>query len=132
MANPTAVDFLLEGKDIQNKAGRPIRSAGTEERHFREFFGTGPFVVSQLWNLLAQKDFIPPKGEIRHLLWTLHFLKAYPKQAAVCSTVGGSAGAIDPKTLRKYMWQAFICAVANLEPALVRKNDSVFMFFEFN
>ena len=128
MANPTAVDFLLKGKDIQNKAGRPIRSAGTEERHFREFFGTGPFVVSQLWNLLAQNDFIPPGGELRHLLWTLHFLKAYPKQAAVCSTVGGSAGAIDPKTLRKYMWP-FIRAVTDLEPAVVRKNDSVLYVF---
>ena len=73
---------------------------------------------------MAQKDFIPPKGETRHLLWTLHFLKAYPKQAAVCSTVGGSAGAIDPKTLRKYMWP-FIRAVADLEPDVVSKNDSV-------
>ena len=55
-------------------------------------------------------------------------LKAYPKQAAVCSTVGGSAGAIDPKTLRKYMWP-FIRAVANFEPAVVRNNGSVLYIF---
>jgi hypothetical protein len=55
MANSTAVDFLLAGKDIQNKVGQPIGSTGTEDRHFCEFFGTGPFVVSQLWNLLAEK-----------------------------------------------------------------------------
>ena len=124
MTDPTATDFLLAGKDIQNKAGRPIGSAGTEDRHFQEFFGAGPFVVSQLWNLLARSDLIPPEGELAHLLWTLHFLKAYPKQATVCSTVGGSAGAIDPKTLRKYMWP-FIRAVADLEPDVVSKNDSV-------
>ena len=128
MTNPTAADFLLAGKDIQNKAGRPIGSAGTEDRHFREFFRAGPFVVSQLWNLLAHNNFIPLEGEMKHLLWMLHFLKAYPKQAAVCSTVGGSAGAINPKTLQKYMWP-FIRAVANFEPAVVRNNDSVLYIF---
>jgi hypothetical protein len=61
---------------------------------------------------------------MKYLLWTLHFLKAYPKQAAVCSAVGGSAGAIDPNTLRKYVWP-FIRAVADFEPAVVRNNDSV-------
>jgi hypothetical protein len=101
---------------------------GTEDRHFREFFGTGPFVVSQLWNLLAHNNLIPPEGEMKHLLWMLHFLKAYLKQAAVCSTVGGSAGAIGPKTLQKYMWP-FIRAVANFEPAVVRNNDSVSYIF---
>jgi hypothetical protein len=126
MTNPTAADFFLAGKDIQNKADRPIGSAGTEDRHFREFFGKGLFVVSQLWNLLAHNDFIPPEGDMKHLLWTLHFLKAYPKQAAICLTVGGSAGAIDPKMLQKYMWP-FIRAVADFEPAVVRNNDSVFL-----
>ena len=75
MTNPTATDFLLEGKDIQKKAGRPIGSAGTEDRHFRELFGAGPFVVSQLRNVLARQDLIPPKaeGEWSHLLWTSLF-----------------------------------------------------------
>jgi hypothetical protein len=67
---------------------------------------------------MADHDVIPPEGEIKHLLWTLHFFKAYPRQATVCSMVGGSTGAFDPKTLRKYMWP-FICAVADLEPAVV-------------
>ena len=131
MTDPTAVDFLLVGKDIQNKAGRPIGSAGTEDRHFREFFGAGPFVVAILWNMMAYQDFIPPLGEIKHLLWTLHFLKAYPRQATVCSTVGGSSGAIDPKTFRKYMWP-FIHAVADLQPAVVSTTCSVFLSFKSN
>ncbi len=116
-----ARDFLLEGKHIQNKAGWPIGSAGTEDCHFREFFGMGPFVVAKLWILMAEHDVIPPEEEIKHLLWTLHFLKAYPRQAAVCSMVGGSTGVIDPKTLRKYMWP-FICAMADLEPSVVSIN----------
>jgi hypothetical protein len=118
MSEPMARDFLLEGKDIQNKAGQPIGSAGTEDRHFREFFGTSPFVVAKLWILMAEHNVIPPEGEIKHLLQTLHFSKAYPRQAAVCSMVGGSTSAIDPQTLQKYTWP-FICAMADLEPAVV-------------
>ena len=36
---PTAQEFLLVGKNIQNKVGRPIGSIGTEDPHFREFWG---------------------------------------------------------------------------------------------
>ena len=118
MSTLVARDFILVGKDIQNKAGRPIGSVGTEDRNFREFFGAGPFVVAKLWILMMDQDLIPPDGEIEHLMWTLHFLKAYPRQGAVCSTVGGSSGAIDPKTFRKYMWP-FIHAMANLESVVV-------------
>jgi hypothetical protein len=101
MTKPRARDFLLGGKDIQNKVERSICSAGTEESHFCEFFGTGPPVVSKLWIMIADQDVLHPEGEIKHLLWTLHFLKAYPRQSAVCSMVGGSTGAIDPKMFRK-------------------------------
>ncbi len=68
--------------------------------------------------MMADHDTIPPEGEIKHLFWTLHFLKAYPRQSAVCSMVGGSTGAIDPKTFWKYMWP-FIYSVANLETVVV-------------
>ncbi len=74
-----ARDFLLVRKDIQNKAGRPIGSAGTEDCQFHDFFGTGPFVVAKLWTLMAEYDVIPPEGEIKHLLWTIHFKKTYPR-----------------------------------------------------
>ena len=77
---------------------------------------------------MADHDLIPPDREIKHLLWTLHFLKAYPKQATVCSTVGGSTGAIDPKTFRKYMWP-FIHAVSDLEPVVVSMKYFCFIIF---
>ena len=69
-------------------------------------------------------DGLPLEGEINHLLWTLHFLKAYPKQAAVCLTVGGSTGAIDPKTFRKHMWP-FIRAIPDLKTNVVSKKYPV-------
>jgi hypothetical protein len=103
MTKPMTRDFLLGGKDIQNKAGRAIGSTGTEEHHFCEFFGMGPSVVSKLWIMMVDHAVIPLEGEIKYLLWTLHFLKAYPRQSAVCSTVGGSTGAIDPKILEVHV-----------------------------
>ena len=124
MTKPTARDFLLVGKDIQSKAGRPIDSLGTENCHFREFFGAGPFTVTNLWIMMVDRDSLPLEGEIKHLLWTLHFLKAYPKQAAVCLTVGGSTGAIDPKTFWKHMWP-FIHVIAELETNVVSKKFPV-------
>jgi len=31
-------------------------------------------------------------------------MKVYPREAPACSAVSGSGGAIDPKTLRKWVW----------------------------
>jgi hypothetical protein len=47
------------------------------------------------------------------LLWTLFFLKTYPKQALGCSVVGASAGAVDPKTMKKWVWD-FIDRIGEL------------------
>jgi hypothetical protein len=102
---PTPEDFILVGvgKDIQNKSGRSTGSVAEEERAFCEIFGTTAPVVTALWRLLTEHTLIPEEGMIKHLLWTLHFLRAYPKQAVACSTVGGSGGAIDPKTLEPHL-----------------------------
>jgi len=40
-------------------------------------------------------------------------MKVYPKQSTGCLAVGASAGAIDPKTHRKWVW-AFMDAIAEL------------------
>jgi hypothetical protein len=110
--------FVLAGKDIQRKSPR-IGAVATEDRAFREFFGTTSVIASTLWRLLAANDKIPAKSGIKHLLWMLHFLHAYPKQGATCSMVGGgSERAVDPKTLRKYIWP-LIYAVSDMEPDVV-------------
>jgi hypothetical protein len=43
----------------------------------------------------------------------LFFMKVYSKQGPGCSVVGASAGAVDPKTHRKWVW-AFIKAIAEM------------------
>jgi hypothetical protein len=69
----------------------------TVVKHFCEFFGTTAPVLTTLWKLLTEHTLIPEEGTIKHLLWTLHFFRAYPKQAVACSTVGGSGVLLTPK-----------------------------------
>ena len=45
-------------------------------------------------------------------------MQVYPKQSLGCSVVGASAGAVDPKTHRKWV-SAFIDAVADLVDTVV-------------
>jgi len=111
---PTPEAFILWGKEIQNKSGRSIGSDAMEDRAFHEFFGT----VSKIWGNLSQRGLVPIEGTAKHLLWSLYFLRAYPKQGATCAVVGGSAGAIDPKTLQKFIWP-FIEAIAELTSDVV-------------
>jgi hypothetical protein len=116
-------DFETLAREIQNRASRPVRAASTETRHFREFFGAPIHVVEKVWELIKRESLLPEGGRPKHLLWALHFMKVYPKQSPGCSTVGASAGAVDPKTHRKWVW-AFIDAVANLDDVVV-SNHSV-------
>jgi hypothetical protein len=109
--------FVLAGKDIQRKSPR-IGAVATEDRVFRKFFGITAVIASTLWRLLAANDKIPAKPGIKHLLWMLHFLSTHPKQGAACSMVGGLERAVDPKTLRKYIWP-LIYAVSDTEPDVV-------------
>ncbi len=115
---PLPEDFILIGKDIQNKSGQSIGSLLTEERAFREFYGTTAAVVAKLWSFLLQRDMIPEEGMANHIMWALFFMKAYPKEGVTCLTVGGVGGAIDRKILRKYIWP-FIHKIAELLSAVV-------------
>ncbi len=116
-------DFEALARDIQNRASRCVGAATTETRHFREFFGTSVLIVEKTWELLERNSLLPEGGHPKHLLWALHFMKVYPKQSPGCSAVSASAGAVNPKTHRKWVW-AFIDAVANLVDIVV-SNHSV-------
>jgi hypothetical protein len=61
-------------------------------------------VIDKLWWLLVKNDLLPEKSRPKHLLWTLYFLKVYPKQSPGCSVAGASSGAVDPKTFKKWVW----------------------------
>ena len=114
-------------REIQNRSSRRVGTASMEEQHFREFFGTNSFVAGLVWDMLGEKGLCPEKSKPKHLLWTLYFLKVYPKQSPGCSTVGASGGAVDPKTMRKWVWQ-FIACIAELADDVV----SFFMIFIIN
>lgn len=90
----------------------------SEDRAFRDFFGVSAIVVVVLWNLLVDTGLLPDGGTPMHLLWMLYFFKVYPKQGPACSSAGGSKGAIDPKTWRKYIWP-FVFRIADLVPVVV-------------
>ena len=113
-------DFMPDARDIMRKFPRDPEAAAapTEVRAFRETFGTSLLIVETVWCLLVQEGVLPDKGQPKHLLWALHFMKVYPLQAPGCAAVGASAGAVDPKTHRKWVW-AFIGAIADAIDAVV-------------
>ena len=46
-----------------------------------------------------------PRKERSSIFWALVFLKVHPKQDPVCTLVGETKGAADPKTFQKWMWK---------------------------
>jgi hypothetical protein len=111
--------FMPTARDIMNRAPRKDASTMSEARFFSETFGTRLVIVEILWDLLDYHGLQPEDGRPKHLLWALHFMKAYPLQATGCATVGGSGGAVDAKTYRKRVW-AYIKAVSLLVHKVVR------------
>ncbi len=75
-------------------------------------------VVKILWELVVWDKLRPRGGCPEHLLWALYFMKVYPKQGPGCSVIGASAGAVDPKNHRKWVW-AYIEAIAELVDVVV-------------
>ena len=45
-------------------------------------------------------------------------MKVYANESPMCSVLGGTRGAIDPKTMRKWVWK-FIQKIAELRPVVV-------------
>jgi hypothetical protein len=75
-------------------------------------------VVKILWELVVWDKLRPRGGRPEHLLWALYFMKVYPKQGPGCLVIGASAGAVDPKTHRKWVW-AYIEAITELVDVVV-------------
>ena len=110
--------FLRDARDIQNRTSRCVGTAAMEDRRFRSLFGARIEIVLKVWLMLGKDGLRPKKSKPKHLLWTLYFLKVYPREAPGCSAVGGSKGAIDPKTFRKWVW-LFIERIAELADEVV-------------
>ena len=106
------------------RAPKPIRKRIgldlSKENQFCSFFGASATTALQVWNLLNKFHYLPHEAQILHLLWTLFFMKVYPSQNVANATAGVWEGAIDPKTLCKYLWP-MIEAIANLEQHVVSR-----------
>ncbi len=119
-------NFANIARNIQNRASCCVGSELKDARLFREFFGTSVRVVEIIWELVVRDKLRPIGRRPEHLLWALYFMKVYPKQGPGCSVVGVSAGAVDPKTHRKWVW-AYIEAITELVDVVV----SLLHFFAF-
>ncbi len=107
--------FFLDAWDIMDRVRRKVGTAAREDQRFRENFGAPFTIVQMVWDMLEEGGLLPEKGEPKHLLWALYFLKCYPKEGPGCAVVGGSKGAINPKTMRKWVWLFLerICKLAD-------------------
>ena len=107
-------DLLVAARMMWNKDPSKPRSTGSEDRDFREYFGCNVLNALIVWNLLGNIGLMPESGSHHHFLWSLCYMKQYPKTRAMCSICGG----IDPATMRKWVWQ-YIGAIACLEENVV-------------
>ena len=87
-----------------NRVRRKVGTAAREDRRFWEHFGAPFEIVRMVWDMLTKVCLLPEKSKPKHLLWVLYFLKCYLKEGPGCAAIGGSKGAIDPKTMCKWVW----------------------------
>ncbi len=113
-------------RGIMNWFPRPNAAPLTKTCAFRKTFGTSLHIVDNLWFLFDQEDFQLVSKHPKHLLWGLHFMKVYTKQALGCAAVGASGKTVNPKTHQKWVW-AYIEAIAKL----VDKVVSLFIVFPY-
>ena len=66
-------------REIWGRDPSTVRAWAVKDRRFREFFGCAAVAVLSFWRRLAMTSYVPYCGEPKHLLWTLLFMKVYPK-----------------------------------------------------
>jgi len=106
--------FIRIARKIWGRDPSKVRAWAVEDRRFREFFGCSAVVVRSLWRRLAMTSQVPYGGEPKHLLWTLLFMKVYPKENVMCTLIKVK----DPKTFRGRV-KDFISAIADLAADIV-------------
>lgn len=114
-AKPDVEDLMVNARKIwRRKNPFQASSANGEDRAFREFFGCQATVALGLWNMLVNTGFLPCGGRMEHLLWTLMYMKVYPKRNAMSVLCGG----VNKETWMKWVYN-FFDAIAFLEPYVV-------------
>ena len=123
--NPRDVrDIYTYAAEIQNRIARDEGNPLAQLLHFRDTFGCHVLVSLTAWKMLLDYGFDDVTVNMAHFLWGLYYMKHYPKEGQGCSTVGGSGGAVDPKTLRKYVW-LIMSAIASLESLVVSNGNNM-------
>ena len=110
---PTEDDVLWRAREIWKRDPDKERAFSSEDGDFRAFLGCAVPTFLTAWSMLATPDCLPPGGQLKHLLWTLMFMKLHSGQKALCALAGA-----EPETFRKWTWQ-FLEALAMLEPYVV-------------
>ena len=87
-------------REIWRRDPDKAKSLMREDRRFREFFGCSAVVALSVWRRLELGSLVPDDGTIKHLMWTLLFMKVYPKKEVMCILIQVR----DPKSHRKRMW----------------------------
>jgi len=94
----TVEDIYRLGKEVQNRSGQKLYANLTEDRRFREYFGTSVHTAINAWNLLNEHDKLDEGSKVSHMLWAMYFLKCYPLTQEACAAAGAAdAGAVDPR-----------------------------------
>ena len=125
-ARSTEMEVIEVAREIWHRGrNSKVKAASSEDRDFREFFGCGLSVASEVWDVLKKEDVLPQDGLTCHLLWALMFMKIYGKEKNLCTLAGG----VDKKTFRKWAW-LFVIAIANLESSVV--SNYLFFLYLYN
>ena len=95
----------------------------SEYRKYREYFGCSIDTKVALWILLSKFTDIG-KAKVKHLLWTLLFMKVYTTESVLCGLVGHPS----EKTFRKWT-KLIIEQIASLEEFLVSQKRMFIICF---
>jgi len=92
-----------------------LTSSAESEMEFRAHFGLSTSSVFLLWNQLvdAPRSRVPANTKLKHLLWTLLYLKVYPTEFVLCRMVKTNR-----KTLRTWIGK-MLDAIFGLVPQKV-------------
>jgi hypothetical protein len=129
MVNPskrireTPVDLEAIERAAEEVVGVPFarKTEDAKDKSFRQHFGCSSKVATKAWELIQQYTAheVPDGLEIKHLLWSLTFLKTYAVEGIRASLAGvGTGKRPDERTVRDWCW----------EPRTIRGKHSFVVF----
>jgi hypothetical protein len=106
-------EFWSAGSCIFFRATTVNANRQVSLRQFRSLFGTTPTVCAIMWAMLRNRNRLPIRSKLVHLLCALLFLKVYDTEEVHAALTG-----FTEKTFRKWSWM-FIELISELEDDVV-------------